>query len=336
MKTFRKIKPLLVCGLALTLFTAAQGQNRSSISGFVFDTSRNPVSQIPVELRNEVNTLVGRTRTDGGGRYLFSGLGHGRFTIRALPFGTAFVEQTAEVEITGTGVRGQALTDHVQQDIYLKTRRSANAIPFKSGTIYVQEVPREAEALLKDAVSDLDSGRLQTGVASLERAIAIFPTYFAALERLGAVRLIEGNFDAAIELFKRALAVNERGFDSWYGLGYASYSLRKFPDAVSAAEKAVFLRPDSMEANLLLGMSKRIVKDFPNAEKALKKAAKLAEGTSADVHWQLALLYGKDMNKFAEAAKELEHFLALSPDAPNKEDVKKLIKQFKEKGKGSS
>jgi len=326
-----KTRYLLVCGIVGFSFVGSYAQARGSIMGYVFDMNRKAVPRIPVELFNDFNSVVARMRTEDSGRFLFRGLAPGRYVIRVLPLGTDLVEQSVDVEITQVGPQ-QALFE--QKDIYLKARTSG--LPFKNAVVYAQEVPKEAEKLFKDGVSDVDGGRMQTGTDSLEKAVAIFPTYFAALERLGAIRLVEGKFDAAIENFKRALAVNDRTFDSWYGLAYASYSTRKFSESVSASEKAVSLRPDSAEANLLLGMSGRVVKDFPNAEKALKKASKLAEGKSADVHWQLALLYGKDMNRYAEAAKELEQFLELSPDAPNKEDVRKLIKQFKEKGKSTN
>ena len=50
------------------------------------------------------------------------------------------------------------------------------------------------------------------------------------------------------------------------------------------------------------------------------------------LHWQLALLYGRDTNRFADAAKELESYLKIFPEAPNKDTIKKLIKQFKDRG----
>jgi tetratricopeptide (TPR) repeat protein len=98
-----------------------------------------------------------------------------------------------------------------------------------------------------------------------------------------------------------------------------------------SGEKAVFFRPDSLEANLLLGMAYRSVKNFEKAEASLKRAWNVSDGSSADVHWHLALLYGKDLNRFAEAAKELEHYLEVAGDIPNEEAVRKLIKHFKTK-----
>ena len=311
------------------------GQNRSTISGFVFTQDRHPVGQIYVELSNEFS-VIQRVRTDGSGRFFFAGLAHGRYTIRALPLGTNLMEQSVDVEIYGTGVRGQVVADNVQRDIYLRVQKGANSVPFQNTVIFAQDVPKEAETLYKSAVIDLDSKRDQAGVDGLVKAISVYPQYFQALQRLGVIRLKEERYKDAVELFKRAIAVNDRCFDCWYGVAYAHYSIREFKDAVTACEKAASNKPDSLEANLLLGMSHRMAKDFANAEKAMKQAAKISDGTSPDVHWNLALLYGKDMNRFEDAARELELFLKTAPDAPNKEDIKKLIKQFRDKAKGTS
>ncbi len=250
-----------------------------------------------------------------------------------MPLGTDFIEQSVEVEISGIGARGQALSDNVQKDIYLKVRKGAGNAPFKNEVVYAQEVPPEAQELYKNAIAELDRDKPDTGSAALEKAVAVFPSYFAALQRLGALRLVQNRFEEAIEAFTRAIAVNERSFDCWYGLAYASYAVRNYAEATSAAEKALVLRADSVEALLLLGMSQRLTKNVEGAEKNLKKALKLSGGTSADTHWQLALLYGKDLARYADAAKELEQFLTLSPDAPNKEDIRKLIKRFREKAR---
>jgi Tfp pilus assembly protein PilF len=310
-------------------------QNRSSISGFIFGADRRPVSQVVVELRGEFST-VGRVRTDGSGRYYFGSLAHGRYTVRVMPMGTPFLEANEDVEIAGTGMRGQPVTDNVQKDIYLKPRRGADSIPFQAEVVFAQEVPKDAEAHYKRAVEDLNSQRTQTAIESLEKAVAAFPDYFMALKRLGLVRLTQERYEDAEKIFDRAVRINERCFDCWYGLGYAAYTTKGFDRSVIAAGKAAELKPDSVEANLLLGMASRMTKDYAKSEASLQRASKIADGSSPDVHWHLALLYGKDMNKFAEAAKELEAYLKAAPEAPNKEDIKKLIRQFKDKARDQS
>lgn len=306
--------------------------NASSISGFVFDPARQPVGQIYVELNSEFST-IGRVRTDGSGRYTFRGLAHGRYTIRVLPFGTGMEEQYEDIEIAGIGARGRSLPEHVQKDIYLRARKNSANSPFQNEVVYAQEVPKEAENLYKGAVTDLGSKRVQDATQNLEKAIGIFPDYFMAIQKLAAIRLNEEKFEEAISLFNRALKINQRCFDCMFGIAHASYSSRKFQESVTAAENAVKEKPGSFEAYLVLGMGYRMTKEYPKAEKAFQQANKNADGQSPDVFWQMALLYGKEMEKFDDAAKSLESFLKVSPEAPNKEEVKKLIRRFKDLAK---
>ena len=326
--------------LAFVLFVAAPmivsaQPNRSSISGFVFDKGRNPIANIYVELRSEYST-VGRVRTDGSGKFYFPGLPQGRFEIIVRPFGTDFEEQSVEVEIAGIGVRGQALADHVQRDIYLRPRKGASAPMGRASVVYAQQVPAQAESLYKSAVSDIESQRLDEGIAGLEKAIEAFPTYFAALERLGRAYLDKKRYDDATSMFDRAIKVNSRCYDCWFSIAQAKYAERKFTEAIEAGEKAQAEGAEYTETKLLVGTAYRLTKNFEKAEEALKAANKSADGRSSDAHWQLALLYGKDQQRYAEAAKELEAYLKLEPEATNKNEIKNLIKQFKDKAKAGN
>jgi len=83
-------------------------------------------------------------------------------------------------------------------------------------------------------------------------------------------------------------------------------------------------------------MAYRVDKQYPEAEKSFKQSLKYVDAANApDVHWNLALLYSHNMNRYGDAAKELETYLKLSPDAPNKETIKKLIQDFKDKARAS-
>jgi len=177
------------------------GQGGSSISGFVFDPERRPVPNIPVELKAEFST-IGRVRTDETGRFVFRGLGQGRFTIVALPFMTGLSQGIAEVEIAGINARGQAMSENVQQDIYLRADKRAGSEPFRNNVVFAQEVPKEAENLYKSAVNDLNSQRIPQGISGLEKALAVFPTYFMALQSLSSIRINEQKFAEAADLFK--------------------------------------------------------------------------------------------------------------------------------------
>jgi tetratricopeptide (TPR) repeat protein len=325
----------LATALLIAFFTLqAQGQlptfAGSTISGFVFDNERRPVTQIPVELMNEVNSVLQRTKTDGSGRFVFRGVSQGRFQIRVLPLGTEYEEQTQEAELYGMGASGRPITDNLQRDFYLRLRKAGSISSSGTGAIFVQEVPGEAKTLFQKALSDLEGNRVEAGVEGLEKALKLFPTYYLALEKLGLIYATQQKYEKALDIFGKAVAVNSRSYNGWYGLSYAHYALRQWDAAVEAAQKAVSLSSNSQDALLFLGLSLRQIKKYEEAEKWFKQADKITKGLSPDVHWNLALLYAHNLKRYQDAANELELYLKTNPDTSQAENIKKLIRQYRE------
>lgn len=310
--------------------SASAGQNRSTISGFVFDQQRRPVSQIQVELLNEVDSVLARSRTDSGGRFLFTGLSQGRFTIKVLSVGTNFEEQTQQVEIYGINATGRAMSDNVQKDFYLRLRQDGSRINEVTGVTFIQEIPEDARKSYEKASADLEDKKIDEGIKGLENSIKLFPNYYLALEKLGGLYINQQKYDNARDIFNRAVAVNERSFSGWYGLSYSNYALKQSGSAIEAGRRAVTLNANSVDAHLILGISLRQAKQYQEAEKSLKQAGKIAQGKYPDVHWNLALLYAHNLKRYKDAADELELYLKANPKNPNTESVKKLIKQFRE------
>ncbi|MBX7053517.1 MAG: carboxypeptidase-like regulatory domain-containing protein, partial [Pyrinomonadaceae bacterium] len=139
----------VICSVTIVAFAVlsayAQQSYRNTVNGFVFDSQRTPVTQIPVEITNEVGQVLGRTKTDGSGRYFFGGLSSGRFTIRVLPYGTDFEEQAADVEIVNFVRQGSSTSDSAQKDFYLRSRRRNPESRSVTGTLFAQEIPDEAK-----------------------------------------------------------------------------------------------------------------------------------------------------------------------------------------------
>ncbi len=328
---------VVVLFLAAGVGVSAQiNNNRSTISGFVFNEQRRPVPEINVELQNEVNSTLARARTDNSGRFYFGGLSQGRFTIKVLPYGTNYQEQSSDVEIAGYGATGRQLAENVQRDIYLKLRKGADSVPFVNAVLFAQDIPKEAKKAYEAASDDLDNKRKEEGIAGLKRSIELFPDYFMALQKLGIMYISQQKYDDAKKMFKRAVDVNKDSFDCLYGLAYSEYALGNFDSSITSAERSIAIKPDSMEVNLLLGVAYRQAKDYKKSESAFLKAEKIADGTSPDVHYQLALLYAYNLKQYGDAAKQLELFLKEAPDAKDKEAIKKLIKEYKDKDKNKS
>lgn len=327
-RQLRLVTLLSAVVIILSICGEAFGQT-SRISGQVLGSGRRPVSEVYVELMNEVNTILARTRTDGSGIYMFAGLSGGRFTIRVRPFGTDYEEQTQDVEVVAIVYGGRMTSDSRQVDFFLRSRTDANKTKTINAVVHAQEVPKDAKTLYEKAVGDLAANRIDNAVVGLELAIKTFPTYFDALDRLGITLIRQHKYVEAQPYLERAVAINQRSSNTWYGLAFVLCAQDKAKDAVVASKKAFELAPDSADINLILGMSLRKDKQFADAETAMLKAKKISDGKSADVLWNLALLYNHDLKKNKRAAEELEAYLKLKPDHPDAANIKKLIQQLR-------
>lgn len=321
--------------LFLSSSLAAQG---NTVSGAVFGADRRPVGDVFVELRDEFSRSLQRMRTNSAGRFAFTGLGSGRFKVAVLPYDLPYQEEEQEVEIVnfsrsvgGTVVPGGFSNEIV--DIYLRPKKVTQL--GDTGVVFAQEIPPAAKTLCDKAVADLTASRDQLAYDELKQALEIFPKYYLALSRLGTEYIKQKHFEAAEILLAMAVDVNPRSYLAWYGLAYSKYSLNDLKGAETAAAKSVELSPSSVEALVLYGSILRQTGKGKNAEEKLLKANNVSKGVSPQVHWELALLYGNEMKRYADAARELKEFLKLQPDSRDSEKINKLIADFEARARRS-
>lgn len=315
-------------------------QNGNSISGIVFGQDRQPKNDLSIELQDDLGRTISRARTQSSGRFSFRGLSAGRFNVRVLSFGTNYEEQTQSVEIanfTSISADGRTRTfgyQNVQLDFYLTVRKSSLSTGKDvTGTLFAQDVPDGAKAIFKKAMASFEKENSEEGITFLKESLTIFPDYYAALEKLGREYVKLQQYESAIPILNKAVTVNQRSYIGWYALALSNFAIRKFQGAFDASQKAIELDGSSVEANFLNGLLLMRLGRYGEAEKLLKKAAKASNGANADIHWHLALLYGKNLMKYDLAADQLELFLKAQPDSRDSENIKKLIAEFREKAK---
>ncbi|MCD9185590.1 MAG: tetratricopeptide repeat protein [Pyrinomonadaceae bacterium] len=331
-RAFPKTIFLLVVSMLVLPFLASSlsvcAQNGNTISGNVFGADRRPLDSINVELLNDYNATVARTRTNGSGRYFFNGVSSGRFVVVVLPFGTEYEEQRQDVEIQNFNVSGRSFGfSNEQKDFYLKVRK--NAQPLSNEVIFAQEVPNEAKKLYEKAIDALSDKKQKEGLDGLKAALEIYPKYFAALERLGREYVQLGHYEAARILLTLAVEVNPRSYRGWYGLAYSQYTQKMLKDSLESVNKAIAINPASYDGLMLSGVILRQLGKFEDAEKQLIKSKEAYE--TAEVHWQLGILYANNMKRYKDAVRELKTYLKLAPAAKNAEEVKKTIKELETK-----
>jgi Tfp pilus assembly protein PilF len=294
-------------------------QGRNEIAGTVFNESRRPLADIYVELFNEVSSTIGHTKTNSSGRFSFNGLPNGTFRVKVLPLGTDYMEQTQEVTLAAISVIAGGGSDRQNIDISLRLNPRATAGPFASGpgVIFAQDVPSTAQKLYEQGIAYLREKKEKEGFESLKKSIEIFPTYYLALDRLGAEYAIKGStnriyWEAGLVLLTKAVEVNPRGFSSVFGLGWIQYQLGLNSQAIETLKRATIIYGKGADAYLWLGKALKRAATLDQAEVAFKRANELTEGKASEVHWQMA-------------------GLKTDPKGIDKEKIRVLIRQLREK-----
>lgn len=330
----QRIFKLAICvvifagGLSVGDVTAQSG---NSIIGFVFNEDRQPVSDIYVELLDDLLVTRNRTKTSGSGLYSFKNLGNGQYTVKILPYGTGYEEQVRSVSLVAISAIAGRGSVNEQVDFYLRLKRNLNEGPLAApGVIFAQEIPNNAKKLYEDGIENLRNEKESEGFDKLRKALEIFPDYYLALDRLGREYVVRGYYQAAFVLFTKAIEVNPRSFSSTFGLGLSLFRLQEFDRAVKVLEQATEIDNKQISGFLWLGISYLQNKSYSQAETALNKAKKLSKGESADVYWQFARLY-KEQNRFGESADALELYLKYKPESGDTEKIKETIKVLRQK-----
>lgn len=301
----------------------------NTISGQVWDPYNKPVSDLYVELINENFSTVARQRTSAG-RFVFTGMSEGKYKVKVLTTGTDYLEQTQEAQVINLDRRSRS--DNVYVDFRL--RFDPNKIVTGSGgapeEIFVQDgISDESRKLYRKGVQMLSDGK-DRGLNEIEQSLQISPNYFDALNRLGTEYVKRKEYEKAVQYLIKAIDINQRSYSSFYALGYAAYKMNQISEAVKAARAATTIKPAIVNGQWLYGTVLRLNGDYEKAEKALLQAKKLTKNPLPEIHWQLALLYNR-LGRNKEAVTELEYYLKIQPDLPEKKEVQSLIDKLRSK-----
>ena len=321
--------------VAFSLLLAPDAFAASTISGNVYDKQRNALVDVEVELLNDLYQSIGRSRTDGSGRYQFTGLSNGRYSVKVYAFRYDLEDQTIQLEINTQNVRGGEGSGYFQQDFYLLPRKGGLG-DTELAVVFAQEVPPAAKHAYEQALRDLAGKRSTEGIMGLNEAVRVFPQYYLALHRMGKELFILRKYKEAVPFLVGAIDVNRKSATSLYYLGYSLHNLGPEYDksALTALNQAAIMAPASMQVLYVLGKVERSSGKYQDAEKHLLQAKKISRVAIPDIHIELAQLYGNDLKKFKEAADELELYLKASKFSGSETIViRKKISDMREKAK---
>ena len=319
------------------LVTAPSVQTRNTIEGRVTSSSGRPLSEMRIMLKNGSYSEIASGLTDGSGRFRFLNLASGNYYIEVEPGATEYERQTARIAAIPFIERG-GHGEIFRIDIVLVPRRSSTTlfgtINNANAVIFHQDVPEVAKKEFEQGIKNLDKGSFDNAARSLKRAIELFPDYYDALERLGTEYVAHDDAKSALPLLAHAVEINKDGWRAFYSLGIAQYKVNHQAESVTALHRAVALNPDSPNTNMWLGMVLATDPEMRSAAiQSLEKASKIAKDPlPGQAYYYLGGLYIKN-NQYKEAADAFETLLRVSPDIGERDKIKQMIAQLRQKAK---
>jgi tetratricopeptide (TPR) repeat protein len=295
-----------------------------AIVGTVFGPSGSPIeSRIRVRLSSM--TKGDRTATTNEtGNFAFRGLPNGSYTIsvdREKEFEP--VSQSVDIRVIGDSPRGQTYTLNIR----LAFKDSKVAKPAVLNAEFAN-VPAPARVYYDAAVELGKKGEHAAAVEQLKLAIKEYPKFTLAYNEMGVQHLRLGQMEDADAAFQQALKVDPNSFAALINRGIANVSMKRHGEAIPILRKAVKINEKSAVGHYFLGQALANLGLFDDAEKELQYSLQLGKEEMKEAHRILAIIYA-DRGAKAQAAGELETYLKLTPDAPDAENLKEMIRKLK-------
>ncbi|HEY4675789.1 MAG TPA: tetratricopeptide repeat protein [Candidatus Angelobacter sp.] len=185
-------------------------------------------------------------------------------------------------------------------------------------------VPKEAREAFERGRKAGTEKKFDEAVTELNKAVTVYPQYAAAWSMLGEIHRLQNQFEPARAEYGKALAADPKFVSPYFGLATIAVVENKWTEAAQRTDELIQLNPVAYPmayffnaaANLNLGK-------LDAAEMSARKFQQVDKAhTRPDIALLLAnILTGK--HQYAEAAQLYRDYLAVKPDAPNAEALKK-------------
>jgi len=319
---------ILLLSLAVQPFTI---QNYFRIIGSVRDDRGQVVSSVRVTLEDENSHSLGTVFSDSSGRFQFTRIRAGTYRVTVETVGLPFENRSVTIDLQSLSQTGITSTTEEPTLVDIVLRRKGPAPGPAPAVVFAQVIPPAAREEFNQGASNIKKDK-ETGVASLKKAIELFPDYFDALEMLGTEYVKAAQFENAVPVLQKAVDVNGKAYASMYGLGVAYLNLNRFEESLAWLQKANEGDPSNPNVFMMQGLAFGRTGRLSESETALKKAYQLGGPSAADAHLYLAGIYN-NQDRFGEAWRELELYLKEAKGIKDKTKINDMITSLKAKEK---
>ena len=245
------------------------------------------------------------------GRFAFKSLEPGSYTLTILDPTWGVTRRT--IQVTPAFATPDGRVD-VELDLE-QTGESRTRQVTERGTVSVAnlKVSGKARSAVRKAHVRFGRGDIHGGIALLERAVELAPTFVEAWNELGTIAYKAGQYRKAEEHFREALRHEPLAYAPMVNLGGTLLSQNRIDEALSFNLMACSMQPGDALANSQLGMNFFYKGQLHKALEYLLRAKEADPAHFSYPQMFLADIYGK-LGRLSEARSELEEVLRLHPD----------------------
>src|SRR5215203_5923410 len=209
---------------------------RNSLQGDIITPSGQRLDR-PVVVKLSTPRGEISTTSNGNGSFVFRNLTGGRYSVRVdVPDAYAPAFEIVDIADSGSGSGMSRMGQIYSVQVHLRIKAGQ---PITKGVVSAGEPPREAVDLYNKALTSVKDGKRDKAIEQLKAALAIHPSFVAALNGLGVQYMKLGDDQAAFETFSKALKLSPDSFILHLNLGITLLNLAKFGEAESELATAL-------------------------------------------------------------------------------------------------
>jgi tetratricopeptide (TPR) repeat protein len=315
---------VLMCFLACVLIDGAgQESGGYQLIGKIRLTDQEFTrSTIPtVILEGTRIPFAAETRANLSGQFKFKNLYPDLFTLIVYVPRAGQHQQTVEVSPRLADSRKRI---HVEV-LFQPNLQSKMLRQISSSQLSIPQKAQKEYAKAREKLGRRDSA---AAIAHLKKAVALAPQFLEAWNHLGTLANASGDFKLAENYFREALKHDSDYYPSLVNLGGVLLTQGMLGEALPINLAAVQAMPDDALAHSQLGLSYYFLGKSTEAEKSLQMAVSLDAGHFSYPQLPLADLYLRKKD-FASAARALEQFVELHPDAEQAAAARKELERIR-------
>jgi tetratricopeptide (TPR) repeat protein len=283
--------------LSIVFAVPASAQQREYyLKGRVLDTGKNPVADVELVLRDDVNTRTYNVKTDKQGVFKLAGLPHGIYKVTIVKEGYASRQdewkfETPQptmqtVQIPEIVLVSQALLQEGQRleqaaagvkaaSDLLRQRDADGALALLKPVL--EKDPKDANALFLTGMAYGQKKMNPEAIEALNRVVELTPAFAPAHFELGLRHQQLGDREKALAAYEKTIALEPAHEGAAYNAGLILFESDRIDEALSRFQSGLAVKPDDAD---LLEMAGRCYLNKGNFKDAVAHFEKARAATT--------------------------------------------------------